>query len=193
MKVTYIEKGDIFSLEGVRNFAHGCNCAGAMGKGIALQFRVKYPEMYKQYVKLCKSRQFIPGGVFDYCEDGTHIYNLGTQRSWRTKAEPRYIRMSLRKMLELASESQVTSIAMPAIGAGLGGLTWDSVKGIIEEIASEFSIDIVLFIAAWVLAIISRVKYKNIFSLVLIVIYGVFLVFSVLGIIILFAVLIGHF
>ena len=54
--------------------------------------------------------------------------------------------MSLRKMLELASESQVTSIAMPAIGAGLGGLTWDSVKGIIEEIASEFSIDIVLFI-----------------------------------------------
>lgn len=54
-------------------------------------------------------------------------------------------------------------------------------------------IDIVLFIAAWVLAIISRVKYKNIFSLVLIVIYGVFLVFSVLGIIILFAVLMGQF
>ena len=146
MKVYFIEKGDIFNLDAVRGYAHGCNCAGAMGKGIALQFRVKYPEMYKQYVKLCKSRQFIPGGVFDYCEDGTHIYNLGTQRSWRTKAEPRYIRMSLRKMLELASESQVTSIAMPAIGAGLGGLTWDSVKGIIEEIASEFSIDIVLFI-----------------------------------------------
>lgn len=53
--VYYIEKGDIFSIAGVWSYAHGCNCAGAMGKGIALEFKKRYPEMYKQYVALCHS------------------------------------------------------------------------------------------------------------------------------------------
>lgn len=146
MKISYIEKGDIFSIEGVRNYAHGCNCAGAMGKGIALQFREKYPEMYKQYVTLCKNGSFKPGDVFDYSENGTHIYNLGTQKTWRTKAELEYIKVSLKKMLEFAIDSHVSCIAMPAIGAGLGGLTWDSVKQIIEEVASEYSNNITLYV-----------------------------------------------
>ena len=146
MMVRYIEKGNIFNLDEVRGYAHGCNCAGAMGKGIALQFREKYPEMYKQYVSLCKIGQFKPGDVFDYYTDGIHIYNLGTQKTWRTKAEPEYIRTSLRKMLELAIADHVPSIAMPAIGAGLGSLPWDSVKRIIEEVASEYSNDITLYV-----------------------------------------------
>ena len=47
--VKYISEGDIFKIEGVNNYAHGCNCAGAMGKGIALVFRAKYPQMYNKY------------------------------------------------------------------------------------------------------------------------------------------------
>ena len=34
---------------GVSSYAHGCNCAGAMGKGIAVQFKSKYPDMYLEY------------------------------------------------------------------------------------------------------------------------------------------------
>jgi Predicted phosphatase homologous to the C-terminal domain of histone macroH2A1 len=161
MKVFYIEKGDIFSIEGVKNYAHGCNCAGAMGKGIALQFREKYPEMYKQYVALCKNGDFKPGGVFDYSENGTHIYNLGTQETWRTKAKLDYIRMSFRKMLELATASQVASIAMPAIGAGLGGLAWDSVKNNIEEIVREFSSDINLYVVEKYEKRVNRIYIKK--------------------------------
>jgi Macro domain. len=93
-----------------------------MGKGIALQFREKYPEMYKQYVALCKNGDFKPGGVFDYSENGTHIYNLGTQETWRTKAKLDYIRMSFRKMLELATASQVASIANACNRSRLGGV-----------------------------------------------------------------------
>lgn len=44
--VIYIKEGNIFNIKGVANFAHGCNCAGAMGKGIALQFKEKYPKMF---------------------------------------------------------------------------------------------------------------------------------------------------
>ena len=70
-----------------------------------------------------------------------------------------------------------------------GDISWgtDAAYGVMMPI------DMVFNIAAWVLAIISRIRYKNFFSLVLIVIYGVSLVFSVLGIIFLFVVLIWYF
>ena len=51
--IRYIEKGDIFRIDGVSSYAHGCNCAGAMGKGIAVQFNCKYPDLYHEYKQLC--------------------------------------------------------------------------------------------------------------------------------------------
>ncbi|MDB9005713.1 macro domain-containing protein [Parabacteroides distasonis] len=137
--VNFINKGDIFNLNGVHSYAHGCNCAGAMGKGIALQFRERYPKMYAEYKKLCQQGKFNPGDVFDYDYGEGHIYNLGTQKTWRTKAEVPYIRESLDKMLKLAQSAGVKSIALPTVGAGLGGLSWDLVKALIEDVASNYS------------------------------------------------------
>lgn len=133
--VKYIEKGDIFQLAGVTNFAHGCNCAGAMGKGIAVSFKNRFPAMYNEYKELCKNGKFKPGDVFDYNYGKGHIYNLGTQQTWRTKACIAYIEQSLVRMIELASFEGVHKIAMPAIGAGLGGLNWFDVKNVIDQIA----------------------------------------------------------
>ena len=64
--VHFLKEGDIFSLKDVSSYAHGCNCAGAMEKGIALQFTNRYPTMYKEYKLLCQCGQFNPGDVFDY-------------------------------------------------------------------------------------------------------------------------------
>ncbi len=136
--ITYIEKGDIFTLTDVTSFAHGCNCAGAMGKGIALQFRNKYPEMYLEYKELCKNGEYIPGDVFDYDYGIGHIYNLATQLTWRTKAKLEYIEKSVTKMLDLASEEDVTKLALPAIGAGLGGLEWNDVKDVLEKASANY-------------------------------------------------------
>ena len=58
--IKFIPQGDIFLLENVSSYAHGCNCAGAMGKGIAIQFRNKFPAMYAEYKLLCKNGQYIP-------------------------------------------------------------------------------------------------------------------------------------
>ena len=131
--IRYIEKGDIFRIDGVSSYAHGCNCAGAMGKGIAVQFKSKYPDMYLEYKQLCKENKFCPGDVFDYDYGNGHIYNLGTQATWRTRAKIEYIEKALIQMLELASGDNVTAIALPAIGAGLGGLKWDDVKRILAQ------------------------------------------------------------
>ncbi|MDO4319957.1 MAG: macro domain-containing protein [Bacteroidales bacterium] len=136
--IKYIAKGDIFRISGVSNYAHGCNCAGAMGKGIAVSFRDKYPEMYLEYKQLCKKNMFRPGDVFDYNYADGHIYNLGTQLTWRTPAKIEYIENALIQMLELASRDNVTAIALPAIGAGLGGLKWDDVKSIIEKVSNNY-------------------------------------------------------
>ena len=136
--VKYISKGDIFALDNIQGYAHGCNCAGAMGKGIAVQFKNKFPKMYLEYKKLCSENKFNPGDVFDYKYHDIHIYNLGTQLTWRTKAKIEYIKSSLITMLELASADNVKSIALPAIGAGLGGLKWEDVKDIINIVSEHY-------------------------------------------------------
>ena len=51
-----IVAGDLFAnVHDVQAFAHGCNCQGSMGAGIAVTFRTRYPEMYEQYRALCKA------------------------------------------------------------------------------------------------------------------------------------------
>ncbi len=143
--IKFIHKGDIFSLENVSSYAHGCNCAGAMGKGIALQFKNKFPEMYKEYKILCKTGKFVPGDVFDYNYGGGHVYNLATQSTWRTNAKIEFIQKSMFRMLELATKENVSQIAMPTIGAGLGGLVWADVKEIICDMSAIYS-DIDLYV-----------------------------------------------
>ena len=143
--VTYIPLGNIFNIEGVYNYAHGCNCAGAMGKGIAVQFKQKFPQMYKQYKLLCDKGEFNLGDVFAYNYGNGYVYNLGTQASWRTKATLTAIEKSLEKMLDAAALHGITKIALPKIGAGLGGLQWQYVKAVIENVAQNNK-DITLFV-----------------------------------------------
>lgn len=66
MAITYVS-GDLFtSTYRAQAFAHGCNCAGSMGAGIAAGFRARYPTMYEEYRRRCKAtpREFNPGDVF---------------------------------------------------------------------------------------------------------------------------------
>jgi len=141
--VFYIQEGDIFNIPQIRNYAHGCNCAGAMGKGIALQFRKKYPQMYKQYKTLCREGRFGIGEIFIYQYDDGVIFNLGTQRTWKEKVQLKHIEQSLYKMLAYAQDRSIREIAMPAIGAGLGGGSWVDIKRAINTISSEFpSVDL---------------------------------------------------
>lgn len=140
--IRYIPRGDIFKVPGVTSYAHGCNCAGAMGKGIALQFRRKFHRMFNEYHSLCVSGNFNPGDIFPYEHaPGSYVYNLATQKHYAIKgqlAKPEHIRKSMQRMLEHAREHNVTDIAMPKIGAGLGGLMWDDVRSIIADVSSNY-------------------------------------------------------
>lgn len=135
--IILVPQGNLFDFPG--NIGHGVNCAGAMGKGIALEFKSRWPEMYKSYHELCRSGEFRAGDIFAYQDPKTYrwILNLGTQRTWKEKATPEYLRDALEKTVNfLRSHSQV-SIAFPRICAGLGGMDWEEVKSIFQSIDSK--------------------------------------------------------
>jgi O-acetyl-ADP-ribose deacetylase (regulator of RNase III) len=122
--------------------AHGCNCKGAMGRGLALQMRERFPKMYLKYREFCRDGSFRPGSVWLYVapDSGPIIANLATQDDWGTdapKARPEWITESLTKCLTWM-DGTYTTLAIPRIGCSLGGLTWIAVKPIIEECCAMF-------------------------------------------------------
>lgn len=131
------ETGDIFATAGICGYAHGCNCAGAMGKGIAVSFRKRWPAMYEEYRRQCRAGNFNLGNVFVWEEGGAVVFNLGTQKSWTTKAELWAIETSLVEMIHLAEQRGILQIALPRIGAGLGGLDWNDVRSTLLSLGNK--------------------------------------------------------
>ena len=124
--------------------AHGCNCAGSMGKGIAAQFKARWPAMFERYEELCEESRFKPGDVFPWQEGGVTIFNLGTQRHWRTKASFRAIEAALATMIAMAEERGIETIVLPRIGAGLGKASWERIKQILIDRGAATDVTLVV-------------------------------------------------
>src|ERR1051326_1361472 len=132
MPVHFIS-GDLFvNKHNVQAFAHGCNCIGSMGAGIAVGIKARYPEMFDEYRRRCKAnpREFNLGDVFLWkADDKPWVFNLGTQENvWLRRATYEAVEQALRTMREIADHENVTSIGMPRIGAGYGSLSWKKVR-----------------------------------------------------------------
>lgn len=136
MALVEYRKGDIFQTE-IKIIGHGCNCWGYMGSGIAGQMSKRYPTMYNSYRAKCNSEQFNPGScwVWTNPDPKEHsIANLGTQLEPGNCATLEYVQQSLEKLLD----SEPEAIALPHIGAGIGGLKWEDVKSLIEDLAVKY-------------------------------------------------------
>lgn len=138
-------KGDLFLSVESSALAHGCNCAGAMGKGIAVEFRRRWPAMYEEYRNLCMTSNFQLGDVFRWKDECTTIFCLGTQTSWRVAASHQAIQRATTNMLLIAEKEGVSEIRVPRIGAGLGGLDWASVKAILVDVASGSRVRLLVY------------------------------------------------
>lgn len=135
--------GDLFAnAHSAMAFAHGCNCQGSMGAGIAVGFRERYPEMYEQYRARCKAkpREFNLGDAWLWKAEGQPwVFNLGTQEgTWRARASYEAIETALCRMREMADVEAITSIAIPRIGVGYGGLSWKKVRAIVERVFADW-------------------------------------------------------
>jgi O-acetyl-ADP-ribose deacetylase (regulator of RNase III)/uncharacterized protein YwgA len=104
------------------------NCVGVMGKGIALEFKNRYPNMFSEYVQLCKAGKVSPGIPYYYSDLlGVSVINFPTKDHWRSPSKLSYIISGLDWFVKNYEDLGITSIAFPALGCGNGGLSWSVV------------------------------------------------------------------
>lgn len=116
------------------------NCVGVMGKGVALEFKRRWPENFKSYKKLCDAKQLAPGQMFifengDMLDDAKprFLINFPTKQHWRSKSEMSFIEDGLDAFAMDVQRLKLKSVALPPLGCGNGGLPWSEVKDLIEE------------------------------------------------------------
>lgn len=109
------------------------NCEGFMGKGIAYQFKMRFPENNKSYIKACRSGELTVGKIHYYVEDGITIVNFPTKDKWRENSKIDYVENGMDSLVELLPRLDVKKIAIPPLGCGNGGLLWADVKEVIEN------------------------------------------------------------
>lgn len=138
------ETGDILS-SSAQCLVNTVNCEGFMGKGIAYQFKEQFPENNKYYVAACKSGKFSVGQILFFSENDKIIANFPTKDKWREKSQYSYISTGLDSLLKGIVENNITSIAIPPLGCGNGGLDWNIVKKMITDKFKDSSINIIIY------------------------------------------------
>jgi O-acetyl-ADP-ribose deacetylase (regulator of RNase III) len=123
--------------EDAEALVNAINCVGVMGKGIALQFKQAFPENFQQYKQACDAKEVQPGQMFTVPTgklfNPEYIINFPTKRHWRDKSKIEDIQTGLKELVAEVQQLGITSIAIPALGCGNGGLDWLEVKPLIES------------------------------------------------------------
>lgn len=122
------------------------NCVGVMGKGIALEFKKLYPEMFNDYQQRCALKEIKPGHPYFYKNSyGDDILNFPTKDHWRSPSRISYIKEGLDWFVEHYKEYGITEIAFPPLGCGNGGLSWSDVGPLIYQKLNKLPITIELY------------------------------------------------
>lgn len=141
--------GDIFE-EKTDAIVNTVNCVGVMGRGVALQFKKRFPENFKMYAIACKQNKVVPGKMFVHenhsLNQPKYIINFPTKRHWTETSRIEDIESGLIDLIQVTAKLHIKSIALPPLGCGLGKLTWDEVRIHIENKLSRLSdIEIIVF------------------------------------------------
>ena len=133
-------RGDLM-LASTDAVVNAVNTVGVMGKGIALQFKHRFPENFRAYASACKRREVRIGAMFVHDQgilaQPRWIINFPTKDHWRNPSELEYIRAGLEDLKRVIRDLGIASIAIPALGCSNGGLSWSAVKPLIETVLSE--------------------------------------------------------
>ena len=124
------------------------NCVGVMGKGLALQFKGKFPDYFKDYKYRCTKDRVKLGRVNPYCLDKDNnkwLVSFPTKYHWRDKSEISSIKSGLSGLRNFCVNFRVISVAIPKLGCGLGGLDWNDVKPLVEEVFGDVTFDVYIY------------------------------------------------
>ncbi len=139
-------QGDIFDTPAdIR--VNTVNCVGVMGAGVALAFKTRYPAMFKEYKRECKSGNMKPGKlhIWKPIIGGEWVINFPTKRHWRQPSRMEDIEAGLKALRDYLSEQGKVKVALPALGCGHGGLEWNAVLEKIKAYLADIEAEILVF------------------------------------------------
>lgn len=156
-KATFVDRS-IFDIP-ADAWVNPINCDGIWGKGLALEFKDRFPEVHNACVSICAQQGLNPGDlhIHDRIEreptiPPRYIINFPTKLHWREKSKLSYIRLGLKELttfIKTIPEDQEFRITIPRLGCGLGGLNWEQVKLIITKEVESWPLHIIVYIADW--------------------------------------------
>lgn len=140
------QKGNIFETN-AQVIVNTVNCQGVMGKGLALAFKLKYPDMFAAYQQECKTGRLRIGRPTLFRKSTPWILNFPTKDSWRTNSKIEYLEKGLEYFVAHYKEANITSVAFPKLGTQNGKLSWDEVGPLMIKYLSKLDIDVYIYIA----------------------------------------------
>lgn len=137
--------GDIFESR-AQTLVNTVNCVGVMGKGIALEFKERFPDMFEDYAQRCKEGRVRLGEPYLYRRlTPPWILNFPTKDHWRSVSRLEDIVAGLRYLLAHFREWGITSLAVPPLGCGHGQLEWRVVGPTLYRHLKQLQIPVDLF------------------------------------------------
>lgn len=147
----YEVSGDIL-LSKAQMIAHGVAANDPMTQGLALSLREQYPVMHKDYRNWCHQFHPKPGSAWMWGGvGGVRVACLLTQEGGYgqggrpEKANLKNVRDSLKELLRIIEEEEITSLAIPKLATGVGALEWDDVFPIIKERLGDLDIPVYVY------------------------------------------------
>lgn len=122
------------------------NCVGVMGRGIAKEYKAKFPKMYDEYRLLCENKKLTTGKVYPYYEsDKVKILNFPTKQHWKSPSKLEYVIDGLNWFVSNYENLEIKSIAFPPLGCGNGGLDWETIGPIMYKTLKDLPIVIEIY------------------------------------------------
>lgn len=143
--------GDLL-LTGAQVIAHGVAPNDSFGSGLAQQLRTNWPAMYKDFRHYCHGNHPKPGGLWAWMgADGRHVINLFTQEAAYHpgerpgRATTQHVGHALKALRQLIEAEHYTSVALPRLATGVGGLEWGDVKPLVEQHLGDLKIPVIVY------------------------------------------------
>lgn len=141
--ITFL-KGDLFASK-AQTLVNTVNCRGVMGKGIALEFKKRFPGLFQFYVNAYLSGEVKIGSVTIWKGPERWVLNFPTKDDWRKPSNYEFIEKGLVDLRGKMVGWEITSLAIPALGCGLGSLDWNKVKPMIEIYLGDLEINVEVY------------------------------------------------
>jgi len=137
--------GNIFDSK-MQTIVNTVNCVGFMGGGIALEYKRRYPDMFKEYKERCLNGTLKMGELHLWNNDEPWILNFPTKIHFKDPSKEEFIEKGLKKFVSNYKKHSIESIAFPQLGTQLGGLDWENrVKPIMYKYLEALDIEVEIY------------------------------------------------